>query len=210
MPLAPPAAPSRRWPAWCRRSSTACCRRATARRPGRQSLAELLDAERLRPRAARADPGRPAQRAHRPGAESAARAQPDRGCCSRAMWWTSRRLSRAERERLTAAGHAGAGGRGGGRGVAGRRRRQPLDAGRRRGQGAQSLCRLGGKHRTFVEVHLAKSRRIGRLAGTPLPHIITTSYLTHAPIASLAGSERATTAIPGRCCCRRAATSACA
>ncbi len=44
------------------------------------------------------------------------------------------------------------------------------------------FARLGGRHRNFVEVHLAKSRRIGRLAGTPLPHIFTTSYLTHAPV----------------------------
>lgn len=43
------------------------------------------------------------------------------------------------------------------------------------------FARMGGKHRNFVEVHLAKSRRIGRLAGKPLPHIFTTSYLTHAP-----------------------------
>ena len=44
------------------------------------------------------------------------------------------------------------------------------------------FCRLGGRHRTFLEVHLAKSRRIGALAGTPIPHIFTTSYLTHEPI----------------------------
>jgi hypothetical protein len=42
------------------------------------------------------------------------------------------------------------------------------------------FCKLGGAHRTFVETHLAKSRRIGQLAGLPLPHIFTTSYLTHA------------------------------
>jgi hypothetical protein len=41
---------------------------------------------------------------------------------------------------------------------------------------------MSGRHRSFIEVHLAKSRRIGRLCGTPLPHIITTSYLTHDPI----------------------------
>ncbi len=44
------------------------------------------------------------------------------------------------------------------------------------------FCRLGGQHRSFVEVHLAKSRRVGREAGTPLPHLFTTSYLTHEPI----------------------------
>jgi hypothetical protein len=44
------------------------------------------------------------------------------------------------------------------------------------------FCRLGGKHRTFVEVHLAKSRRVSRTCGTMLPHVITTGYLTHAPL----------------------------
>jgi hypothetical protein len=41
------------------------------------------------------------------------------------------------------------------------------------------FCRLGGKHRSFIEVHLARSRRTSRLCGTALPHVITTSYLTH-------------------------------
>ncbi len=45
------------------------------------------------------------------------------------------------------------------------------------------FCKLGGRHRTFLETHLAKSRRVGRMAGTPLPHVFTTSYLTHQPIA---------------------------
>jgi len=44
------------------------------------------------------------------------------------------------------------------------------------------FCKLGGVHRSFIEVHLAKSRRIGRLVGMSLPHVITTSYLTHEPI----------------------------
>ncbi len=43
------------------------------------------------------------------------------------------------------------------------------------------FCKLGGRHRTFLETHLAKSRRVGRQAGTPLPHLFTTSYLTHTP-----------------------------
>jgi hypothetical protein len=51
------------------------------------------------------------------------------------------------------------------------------------------FCKLGGKHRTFVEVHLAKSRRVGNLCGTPLPHVITTSYLTHDPIRSFLAAE---------------------
>ena len=44
------------------------------------------------------------------------------------------------------------------------------------------FSKLHGRHRTFIELHLAKSRRIGRLAGTPLPHVVSTSYLTHRPI----------------------------
>jgi hypothetical protein len=45
------------------------------------------------------------------------------------------------------------------------------------------FCKLAGRHRTFIETHLAKSRRTSRRVGTPLPHIFTTSYLTHVPIA---------------------------
>ena len=41
------------------------------------------------------------------------------------------------------------------------------------------FCRLGGRHRSFIEVHLARGLRTGRLCGTALPHVITTSYLTH-------------------------------
>ena len=45
------------------------------------------------------------------------------------------------------------------------------------------FSRLGDAHRNFIEVHLAKSRRVSHMVGRPLPHIITTSYLTHEPIA---------------------------
>ena len=47
------------------------------------------------------------------------------------------------------------------------------------------FCRLAGTHRTFLEVHLAKSRRAGRMYGRAVPHVITTSYLTHEPIEKL-------------------------
>ena len=43
------------------------------------------------------------------------------------------------------------------------------------------FCKFAGRHRTFLETHLAKSRRISRLAGTAVPHIFTTSYLTNGP-----------------------------
>jgi len=46
------------------------------------------------------------------------------------------------------------------------------------------FVRLSGRHRNFIEAHLAKSRRTSRSVGTPLPHVITTSYLTHEPIAA--------------------------
>ena len=41
---------------------------------------------------------------------------------------------------------------------------------------------MNGKHRTFIEIHLAKSRKIGKLCGCRIPHVFTTSYLTHAAI----------------------------
>ncbi len=41
------------------------------------------------------------------------------------------------------------------------------------------FARLGGRHRNFIEVHLAKSRRVSSEYGVDLPHIVTTSYLTH-------------------------------
>ena len=47
------------------------------------------------------------------------------------------------------------------------------------------FCRLGGRHRSFIEVHLAKSRKIGRAHAAELPHLLTTSYLTHDPIARI-------------------------
>lgn len=52
------------------------------------------------------------------------------------------------------------------------------------------FCKLSGRPRTFIEAHLAKSRRISRLCGTPLPHLITTSYLTHTPIEGFLQAEQ--------------------
>jgi len=47
------------------------------------------------------------------------------------------------------------------------------------------FARLGGTHRSFIETHLAKSRLASQRTGTPVPHVITTSYLTHGPIATV-------------------------
>jgi hypothetical protein len=44
------------------------------------------------------------------------------------------------------------------------------------------FCKLAGRHRTFLETHLAKSRCAASEYGVAPPHIVTTSYLTHAPI----------------------------
>ncbi|MCD8481885.1 MAG: UTP--glucose-1-phosphate uridylyltransferase [Verrucomicrobia bacterium] len=58
-------------------------------------------------------------------------------------------------------------------------------AGSRWSQGAgivkalHPFCTFAGKHRNFLEVHLAKSRRAARMAQSPIPHTITSSYLTH-------------------------------
>jgi hypothetical protein len=42
--------------------------------------------------------------------------------------------------------------------------------------------KTAGRHRSFLEVHLAKSRRSMRRFQVSVPHVITTSYLTHSGI----------------------------
>ncbi|MEM7331684.1 MAG: UTP--glucose-1-phosphate uridylyltransferase [Chloroflexota bacterium] len=44
------------------------------------------------------------------------------------------------------------------------------------------FVKINGRHRSFVELHLAKSKKINQLYDADLPHIFTTSYLTHEPI----------------------------
>ena len=52
------------------------------------------------------------------------------------------------------------------------------------------FAKMQGRFRSFLEVHLAKSRRTGKTVGRYPPHVITTSHLTHAPIArALARAE---------------------
>ena len=41
---------------------------------------------------------------------------------------------------------------------------------------------IEGAHRSFTEIHLAKSRCTSRRFDTLIPHVLTTSFLTHAPI----------------------------
>ncbi|NJN25823.1 MAG: UTP--glucose-1-phosphate uridylyltransferase [Cyclobacteriaceae bacterium] len=41
------------------------------------------------------------------------------------------------------------------------------------------FAKLQGKHRNFIEIHLSKSAQVSAQCGTKIPHIFTTSYLTH-------------------------------
>lgn len=58
------------------------------------------------------------------------------------------------------------------------------------------FAKLGGRHRTFLDAHLAKTRRTERLFGTRPPHVFTTSFRTHAGLAS--ASVDGLTLSPGR------------
>lgn len=49
-------------------------------------------------------------------------------------------------------------------------------------KGLHPFAKFAGQHRNFIEVHLAKTRRTSREFGAPIPHVFTTSHLTHAPI----------------------------
>ncbi len=44
------------------------------------------------------------------------------------------------------------------------------------------FVQLGGPHRSFLEIHLAKTNQLRRSLGITVPHVVTTSYLTHAAI----------------------------
>ena len=49
------------------------------------------------------------------------------------------------------------------------------------------FVKLAGRHRTFLELHLAKSRRASAESGAAVPHVFTTGYLTHGPLAEHLG-----------------------
>ncbi|MEM7797869.1 MAG: UTP--glucose-1-phosphate uridylyltransferase [Chloroflexota bacterium] len=51
------------------------------------------------------------------------------------------------------------------------------------------FAKLAGKHRNFIEIHLAKSQFIAQQVGMNLPHVLTTSYLTHQAIAEYLEAE---------------------
>ena len=49
-------------------------------------------------------------------------------------------------------------------------------------KGLHPFAKFAGKHRSFIEVHLAKSRLTSELYQCPVPHVFTTGYMTHAPM----------------------------
>jgi hypothetical protein len=51
------------------------------------------------------------------------------------------------------------------------------------------FCKFSGRHRSFLEIHLAKSRLTGSTLGQSPAHVFTTSYLTHDPIANCLADE---------------------
>jgi hypothetical protein len=46
-----------------------------------------------------------------------------------------------------------------------------------------------GRFRSFLDVHFAKSRKVGRAAGVPLIHLVTTSHFTHEALARRIATE---------------------
>ncbi|MEJ6636154.1 MAG: UTP--glucose-1-phosphate uridylyltransferase [Akkermansiaceae bacterium] len=52
------------------------------------------------------------------------------------------------------------------------------------------FSKFAGRHRTFIETHLAKSRKRGAEFGTTVPHIFTTSYLTNGPTADFLAQQK--------------------
>jgi UDP-N-acetylglucosamine pyrophosphorylase len=51
------------------------------------------------------------------------------------------------------------------------------------------FAKISGKHRNFIEAHLAKNQMIANISGTQIPHILTTSYLTHQAISDFLNRE---------------------
>ena len=46
------------------------------------------------------------------------------------------------------------------------------------------FCCVGNDYRSFLDVHLAKNRRMSKQTGTNIPHVVTTSWMTDGPIRS--------------------------
>lgn len=44
------------------------------------------------------------------------------------------------------------------------------------------FCRMGGRFRSFLDIHLAKTRQIEQQYNVQVPHVVTTGYMTDGPI----------------------------
>ena len=51
------------------------------------------------------------------------------------------------------------------------------------------FSKFAGKHRNFIELHLAKNKKTAKKYNALLPHVFTTSYLTHQPIKEFLNSN---------------------
>jgi len=49
-------------------------------------------------------------------------------------------------------------------------------------KGMHPFCKFANKHRSFIEVHLAKSKKTSHEFECTIPHVFTTGYLTHGPM----------------------------
>jgi hypothetical protein len=49
-------------------------------------------------------------------------------------------------------------------------------------KGLHPFAKIAGRHRSFIETHLARTRHTAQEFNASIPHIFTTSHLTHAPI----------------------------
>ncbi len=75
---------------------------------------------------------------------------------------------------------------------------------------ANPFCEMAGRHRSFIEIHLAKTRRSSARFQTRIPHVISSSFLTHPAIEKHLARIDAETATPfpvrisqGRCISQR-------
>ena len=66
------------------------------------------------------------------------------------------------------------------------------------------FCQFAGRHRRFIDVHLAKTRKVSHQFGAQVGHVFTTGYLTNGPISEYLDTVRPDTdsgpvlASPGR------------
>lgn len=58
------------------------------------------------------------------------------------------------------------------------------------------FSKFSGIHRNFLEVHLAKNKKIAAINKAAIPHVFTTSYLTHKPIEDYLKSNQKTSDVP--------------